>query len=178
MIKRKKSWIQKCNFQLPVFALTLIFLQLNFSFFPLNKEKTNSWKPRNPLERRSRRKRAVWDVMILQLQIWLGGILQLYTREVVSKFFSSFFPSIHCQPFFFALNLFFFSIFFSSLSVCHQYFYKLIYFFPLFLVACPRLFKPLCRLVGRSVGLSVAVCEAHATYGYLPCLRVGSRPFL
>ena len=34
-----------------------------------------------------------------------------------------------------------------------------------FLVACTRLYKPLCRSVGRSV----AECSEHATYGDWPC---------
>ena len=41
------------------------------------------------------------------------------------------------------------------------------------LVACTRLYKPLCRSVGRSVGRSVcrsdAECSEHATYGDRPC---------
>ena len=36
---------------------------------------------------------------------------------------------------------------------------------PRFLVACTRLYQPLCRLVG----LSVAEDSEHATYGDLPC---------
>ena len=43
-----------------------------------------------------------------------------------------------------------------------------------FLVACTRLYKPLCPSVGLSVGLSVgrsvAVGLEHATYGDRPCL--------
>ena len=38
-----------------------------------------------------------------------------------------------------------------------------------FLVACTRLYKPLCRLVGWSVGRSVAEGSEHATYGDWPC---------
>ena len=37
------------------------------------------------------------------------------------------------------------------------------------LVACTQLYKLLCRLVGLSVGLSVAEDSEHATYGDWPC---------
>ena len=45
-----------------------------------------------------------------------------------------------------------------------------------FLVACTRLFTPLCRSVRPSVRPSVAVCEAHATYGDRSCLSIRTRP--
>ena len=38
-----------------------------------------------------------------------------------------------------------------------------------FLVACTRLYKPLCWPVGLSVGRSVAEGSEHATYGDWPC---------
>ena len=37
------------------------------------------------------------------------------------------------------------------------------------LVARTRLYKPLCRLVGRSVGQSETDCSEYATYGNQPC---------
>ena len=42
----------------------------------------------------------------------------------------------------------------------------------LVLVACTRLYKPLCRSVGRLVGRSVgrSLFRKHATYGDWPCL--------
>ena len=58
---------------------------------------------------------------------------------------------------------------------CVKFIYKFYSIFKLcysFLVACTRLFKPLCwsvcRSVSRSVGRSTAICKAHTTYGNWP----------
>ena len=42
----------------------------------------------------------------------------------------------------------------------------------LFLVACTRLYKPLCWSFGPSVGPLVADCSERATYGDRPCFHL------
>ena len=45
----------------------------------------------------------------------------------------------------------------------------------LFLAACRRLYKPLCRSIGWSVRRSETDCTEHATYGDRPCFLPKSR---